>query len=888
MSPLPIDSHLPAIIDALRLHGRVVVVAPPGSGKTTRLPPALLDAAGLLTAPNDRVLLLQPRRVAARAAADRIAEERGARVGDEVGYQIRFERRVGPRTRLHVLTEGILTRRLLVDPELAGVGAVVLDEFHERSIHVDLALALVREVREAVRPDLKIVVMSATLDASRVADYLGGAPILEVAVPTHPVAVRYQPPRDPRAYLDDQVAAAVEPVLSGDRAGDVLVFLPGKGEISRAQRRLAPLADRHGLRVHPLHGSLPIEEQRRALRPAADGRRKVVLATNVAETSLTIDGVTTVIDSGLARFPDHDPARGIDRLTLGKISRASADQRAGRAGRTAPGVCVRLWAERDHRARPEFDTPEVHAADLASTVLTLHAWGYADPAAFPWFDPPTPDRLAAADRLLHLLAALDSGRITDLGRRLLALPLHPRLGRLLLDAAAQGLLDDGATLAALLSERDIRRPERGPRTRAPKDRGPSDLLARLDDLDHGADDFDHNAVDAVLRIRDDLIRIVESSRDARPLPPSPWGEGRGEGASHPRPPHVGSPDIPSPNPQSAIRNPQSDRSALLGRLLLRAYPDRLCRRRAPGSDRARMVGGRGVRQAPESIARDTELFLALELRDDARSPDLQREAAVTLASEVHPEWLQEELPHLLTEARSVRFDPTRGRAIADQTVHFADLLLRSETHGAVDEADAVRLLAEHVSENANEFLRQDESIARWLDRLASVAAWLPDQDWPAPAPDHLADWIRRAVMDLNATTLDALRAAPLLPTLQSYLGFDRQRALDRLAPEAIQVPSGSRIKLAYTPDAAPPVLAVRLQELFGLHDTPRLAEGRVAVVLHLLGPNFRPVQVTSDLRSFWTNTYAQVRKDLRARYPKHAWPEDPWTATPEARGGRRK
>ncbi|GIW85823.1 MAG: ATP-dependent helicase HrpB [Isosphaeraceae bacterium] len=868
MISLPIDAHLPAIVAAVRAAGRVVVVAPPGSGKTTRLPPALLDAAGLLTAPHDQVLVLQPRRVAARAAADRIAAERGTRVGDEVGYQIRFERRVGPRTRLAVITEGILTRRLLVDPELAGVGAVVLDEFHERSIHVDLALGLVREVAETIRPDLKIVVMSATLDARRVADYLGGAPILEVAVPSHPVTVRYQPPADPRARLEDQVAAAVESVLAGDRdGGDVLVFLPGKGEIDRTGRRLAALAERRGVLVLPLHGSLPVEEQRRALVRAE--QRKLVLATNVAETSLTIDGVTTVIDSGLARFADYDPSRGVDRLVLGKISRASAEQRAGRAGRTVPGVCIRLWAERDHRARPEFPTPEIHAVDLAATVLALHAWGYADPAAFAWFDAPAPDRLAAADRLLHGLGALESGRITELGRRLLALPLHPRLGRLLLEAADLGLLRAGATLAALLSERDIRRPARGGRAADRADRGPCDLLARWVELEHGSADLDRAAVAAVIRLRDELIGLVQRS-----------GAGRGRVASGQGGQTATLAEAQGPGVADRVS------AERLGRLLLRAYPDRLCRRRAPGSDRARMVGGRGVRQARESIARETELFLALDVHDESRSADLLREATVTLASSVQPHWLEEELPHLLSTTRRVRFDPARGQAVVEQSVCFADLVLRTETHAVADQAEAVEQLAEHAAEHAETLVRADTAVASWLDRLASVAAWFPDEGWPALTGERLAQWVRQAVVDLRATRWDQLRGEALLPWFRSYLGEDRQRLLDRLAPEAIEVPSGRAVRLVYASDGAPPVLAARLQELFGWHETPKVGGGRVAVVVHLLGPNLRPVQITSDLRSFWTNTYAQVRKDLRARYPKHAWPEDPWTAVAEVRGGR--
>jgi ATP-dependent helicase HrpB len=864
MSPLPIDPLLPELLDALRASRAGVLVAPPGAGKTTRVPPALLRS-GLLDPSHPSVLMLQPRRVAARAAAARIAEENGWAVGREVGYQVRFERRIGPETRLRVATEGVLNRQLLADPFLEGVGAVVLDEFHERSLHTDLALALLREVRESVREDLILVVMSATLDADPVARYLGGCPVLRAEGRSFPVEVEYLPPSDARSPIQDRVRRAAEHAIATgprDGGGDLLVFLPGMEEIRRSSRELEPLARREGLLVLPLHGSLPAEDQDRAIRPA--DRRKLILATNVAETSLTIEGVTTVIDTGLARFASHDPSRGLDRLELGKISRASAAQRAGRAGRTGPGRCLRLWSERDDRGRPEFDEPEIRRVDLCETVLALHAWGQADPARFGWFEPPPAASLAGAERLLEMLGALEGGRITGLGRQLLALPTHPRLGRLLVEAARLGRLREGAAMAALLAEKDlaaVERPGPAPGPRRPASHGRSDLLDRLDRLEEAerarfapglrASGIDPAAARRAAQARDELLRIGRRLE----VPAGPAGHEPGD------------------------EDPEDD----LLRLPLAAYPDRVCRRRPGDAGAGVMVGGRGVRLEPESVVREAELFLALDLRDDRRGGT--REARVRIASEIRADWLEAMFPGAVRLERTVRFDESRGRAIAALAVLYRDLVLLEETHGAVSAEEASSALASTLAERAEAFVREDEAAASLLDRLEFLRRAAPEGDWPAFGPDDLAEVVADAC--IGRRTVDEVRRVPKAPLLLGRLTHALRRALDENAPEALQVPTGNRIRLAYEP-GRPPVLAVRLQELFGLADTPRLAGGRVPVLLHLLGPNYRPVQVTDDLRSFWTTTYHQVRKDLRARYPKHSWPEDPWTARPEAKGGRRR
>ncbi|RUL89284.1 ATP-dependent helicase HrpB [Tautonia sociabilis] len=855
MIPLPIDPRLPEVVDAIRNHRSLVLVAEPGAGKTTRVPPALLDS-GLLGPEHPRVVVLQPRRVAARATATRIAEERGGELGEEVGYLVRFERRVGPRTRLVVATEGVLTRQLLDDPGLAGVGAVVLDEFHERSVHSDLAVALLREVREALRDDLILVVMSATLDAEPVSRFLG-APVLRVEGRTFPVAIEYR--ASDGAPLPDRAAEAVLDVLRGpEDPGDVLVFLPGAEEIRRTARLLEPVSGRGDVVVLPLHGLLPSGEQDRALRPS--DRRKVVLATNIAETSLTIDGIRTVIDGGYARFASSDPSRGLDRLELGRISRASAEQRAGRAGRTAPGRCIRLWSERETRGLAPFDPPEVRRVDLASTVLTLHAWGVADPKRFPWFEAPEPDRIEAAGSLLEQLGAVEpgTGRVTPIGEAMRALPIHPRLSRLLIASQEAGIAELGATAAAMLSEKDLLGRGRDSRGRSPDVHSRSDLLVRIDLLREAEragfspsridPRIDPKAARTVSRVRDDLLRIADR-RPAR----------LGAGAS----------DDPE--------------EALLKALVL-AFPDRVARRRGIGDPSGRMVGGRGVRLDPESVVREGELFLAIDAREDRRGAG-RLELRVRIASAVDPSWLLELFPGAVRREEVVRFDEARGRVVGLAVESYRDLALREAATGSVDSARAAEALADALSPRAEDVFQADEAASRWLSRVGFLRRWLPEAGFPAFDPEELAEALHFAC--LGKRSEEEVRRSSLVPMLQGRLMPEQLRLLDEEAPEAIEVPSGSRHRVSYEGDG-PPVLAVRLQELFGWTETPRLARGRVPVLLHLLGPNFRPVQVTDDLASFWTTTYHQVRKDLRNRYPRHSWPEDPWTAAPEAKGGRRR
>jgi ATP-dependent helicase HrpB len=864
MIRLPVDLIVPSLIESLRHHRSAIVVAPPGTGKTTRIPPAIL-ASGLLHSDRPNLLLLQPRRIAARAAAMRIAEERGWSVGGEVGWIVRFESRVGPGTRLKVLTEGVLNRLIIDDPLLQGVGAVVIDEFHERSVHTDLAVAMLREIRESLREDLILIVMSATIDAQPLARYLRDAPILEVAAQPHAVEVIHRPVPSGKTCDPTSIVTTIEEVIAADRAdevaGHILVFLPGLPEIRRVARALEPIACREGLLVLPLHGSLSAEEQDRALRPSS--RRKLILATNVAETSLTIDGVSTVIDTGLARFASHDAARGIDRLELGKISRASATQRAGRAGRTGPGRCIRLWSERDHAARAAFDTPEIRRIDLSSTLLAIHAWGCSDPARFEWFEPPPAEAIAAGESLLQQLGALASGRITPLGKRMLQIPVHPRLARLVVDGAQAGLLKEAAGLAALLSEKDVLVRDLGiastlPGRLSPTHHGRSDLLERLEILHEAqaggfspalrARGIDTSAARRVAQLRDSLMRSARRAASPAAKPPA-----------------------------------ESVDETLL-QLLLSIYPDRVARRRAVDPTRATLAGGRGLRLSSTSVVRAAPYFLAIELQDDRRSPRGAGEALVHLASAIEPEWLERFFPSEIHERTEVHFDAARGRALETHTRDYRDLPLREESQPLRDPAGASDALAAHLASEAESFVRGDEAAASLLDRILCLRDWCHEHGWPSL--DHAA--LGEIVADACAgrETVDQVRRVPLAPLIRARLSFEQSQALDRLAPEWLVLPSGSRARLRYEP-GRPPILAARLQELFGWTEAPRLGGGRVRVLIHLLGPNFRPVQITDDLGSFWRTTYNQVRKDLRNRYPKHAWPEDPMTAKAEVKGARR-
>jgi ATP-dependent helicase HrpB len=838
---LPIDALLPALADAVRDRPAVVLRASTGAGKTTRVPPALLPLVA------GQIVLLEPRRVAARAAARRIAFELGVELGREVGYQVRFDRVAGAATRILVVTEGILVQMLQRDPFLEGIGAVILDEFHERHLTSDLSLAMTRKVQREARPDLKLVVMSATLDPAPLVAFLDGdAAVLDSPGRQYPVAIHYLERADARGLPTQVKAAILEALASGP--GDLLVFLPGVGEIHRCQEALEGVAREQGLRLLPLYGELPAEQQDAVLLPG--NKRKIVLATNVAESSLTIDGVRLVIDSGQARFLRYDPAYGLDRLELGRISRASAEQRAGRAGRQAPGHCWRLWTEVEQRTLPERDVPEIQRLDLASTALELLAWGESDVRAFAFFE--RPDR-AALDRALALLddlGAREGGHLTPLGRRLAQLPLHPRLARLLLAGHTLGELDGAALIAAMLSERDVVFRPVGQRPVVAAATIPSDLFDRLEAVrQFGRSGYAETALGPV-----DGGRARNALRVGRQLA-----------------------DIavrrlgPEPAPDGA-----ADEAEALSRALLAAWPDRVARRRERHGRRAVMVGGRGVRLAEMSGVHEAELFLAIEI--DGGAAGERSEALVRQASAIEAAWLD---PAQIEHVVEVYFDAGRERVAGRKVVRYRDLAL-SETELAPSAAEASRVLAEAAAERLEQALALDDpAVVAFLARIRSLAGWMPELELPLFEPDEI-----RALLPALAAgrrSFADLRKAPLLEQLESLLDYREREALARYAPARLEVPSGSQMPLLYEPGRNP-VLAVRIQEVFGLAETPRVAGGRVPVVLHLLAPNYRPQQVTQDLASFWRTTYPLVRKELAGRYPKHAWPTDPLTAPPQRKG----
>jgi len=840
--PLPIEPLLPEIVARLRETNRLVLRAAPGAGKTTRVPAALLDA-GL--AGTRSIAVVEPRRIAARAAAEFVARTRSGAVGGEVGYRVRFARKGGAATRLWFLTEGVFGRDLARDPFLEDVGIVVLDEFHERHLQSDLALAVVRELQKSVRPDLRLVVMSATLETERLAGFLGGtAAVVTSEGRAHPVAISYDAGHGLR--LADRVAAAVRGVL--DDPGDVLVFLPGAGEIRRAAAALAPLASQRGIDVVPLHGDQPLDEQAQALRPGP--RRRIVLATNVAETALTVEGVTAVVDSGLARRARFDVRTGLDRLALAPISRSSATQRAGRAGRLGPGRCVRLWTRAEEAGRREHDVPEILRVDLGRTLLELAAWGLRDAAGLAWLDPPPPATFERAGRLLVDLGALDGGgALTDVGRRMLALPVAPRLARMLVEAEDEDALADGALLAALASERDIVRAARafgGAAADFPP--GPSDLVLRMELFEDAARTgfgrdacerlgLDAGAVHAVEHVRRQLARRT----------------GSGGGAS-------------------------ADR---LLRCVLAGFPDRVCRRRETGSPRGVMVGGVGVALAAESVVREAELFVAVDVEGGERGA----EARVRVASAVRREWLEQVFPGSVETARDVHFDDARGRAVARTVTRYRDLVLEERVRTDVEVGDASAALVAAVGADPARAVADHPDVQMLLDRVRFLARAMPELGLPDDPTQLLRDALVAVASGMRS--LAELRQADIGGAMLGLLSHRQRQALEREAPSHWTLPSGRRVPLAYGPDR-PPSVAARIQEVFGLAATPRLAGGRVPMVLELLAPSGRPMQITDDLASFWRTTYAQVRAELRGRYPRHPWPDDPTTATPTSRAKRRR
>jgi len=868
MQTLPIDSLLPEIIESLRRTPNLLIEAPPGSGKTTRVPPALLDS-GL--ARDGEVCVLEPRRLATRMAAQRVAEERGESVGDTTGYQVRFEDVSGTRTRLRYLTEGILTRRLLADPLLSNISVIVLDEFHERHLQADLALALLKRLQRTARPDLRIIAMSATLEAAPVAKYLCECPTLRSEGRRFEVEIEHLARFDERP-LEAQVEAAVRRLISDGLNGDVLVFLPGAAEIRRAAETCAQIAAEAGLIVLPLHGDLPAAEQDRAVRPAE--KRKLMLSTNVAETSVTIEGVVAVIDSGLARIAGHSVWSGLPTLNVARISQASAVQRAGRAGRTRAGLCLRLYTAQDFALRPAFDAPEIERADLAEPALELHAAGIHDVHRFEWFEAPPAHALEAAEDLLKRLRALDAeGKVTATGKRMLRLPLHPRLARLVVEAEARGIADDACLVAALISERDIRANQFSLASRERKRHGAaasgaSDLLELLDLFREAESmnfatqrlremNLDANAVRGVDRVRRQLQRLCAAKKN------SEAGEKRIE--------------------LSFARDSELLIAVLAG------YPDRVARRRAAINEAQNdnrevlLAGGGAAILAPESVVRDAEFLVAVdagERREGNRSSVRGGKIVVRLASAIEPEWLLELFTDAIRETTEALWNAPGERVEIVQRLLYEDLVIDESRAGSVDNvyaAEAARVLSSAALAAGVESFVEREMLDSFLARVEFMRRIFPEANFPALDESDVRAALARLCEGRRsfAELREAVRVGGgLINELRGKLSAEQSRLLAAMAPERVTLAFNRQARVHYEARQTP-WLASRLQDFFGMKDSLKIAGGRVALVLHLLAPNNRAVQVTTDLAGFWTRHYPQVRRELSRRYPRHAWPDDP-------------
>lgn len=802
LPPLPINAILPDVCHALDKDGACVVHAPPGSGKTTRLPLALMDEPWLC---GRKILMLEPRRLATRSAARHMAGLLGESVGKRIGYRTRLDARTSLRTRVQVITEGILTRMLQHDPELSGCGCVIFDEFHERSLQADLGLALSLDVRAALRPDLRLVIMSATLDVKVMASLLGGCRTLSCPGQPHPVETRYL--RMAETFVEDRMAKAIRHALATEH-GDILAFLPGAREIQRTLELLDNPGP--GILFHPLLGALTAREQDQAICPAAPGTRKVVLATAIAETSLTIEGVRVVIDSGLARLPRFDPRGGMSRLITEPASLATIEQRRGRAGRTAPGVCIRVWDQTDEISRKPFPTPEILEADLAPLALDLALWGTPDPAQLSWPTPPPTGNYQTAMSLLNRLCLVDAAnRITPHGRAVAELPLHPRLGHMILTAQAHGLGPTAIRLAAILAEPG-----------------------------------------QVMRGGSDLREIVN------PRTSLPEAVRAGEEQLF----------------RATTTPPGTIRSEVAGLLTALAYPDRIARRQEDGS--YRLTNGRkAVWPGPISLA--SQEFLAIA--------DLDGEAAsarIWQAAPLEREDLERFFGDIMIWENEIRFDPLKDRVVTLRKRMLGSLSVEESPLDAAPEI-LTRALLNGIRDIAR--LPWDEASRDLRDRVRFLRELDPD-GWPDLSDEALLAtlWTWLGPFLPGARSGTDLAKAPLTQALKNLVGWDRLAELDRLAPQCLPVPSGAMRRIDYSPESGP-VLPVKLQEMFGLPTTPTLAGGRHPLLLHLLSPAGRPVQVTRDLASFWKNGYPAVRAKMRGRYPKHPWPEDPTTAPPTAK-----
>lgn len=826
MINLPIDEQIPNILKLLTESSSLVLSASPGAGKTTRLPPALLQIT------NKQVWVLEPRRMAAVAASYRIAEEQRWKVGQEVGFQVRFEDQTSSKTRLIFLTEALLARKILQDPELKDVGIVVLDEFHERSIHIDIALGLLKELQILSRPDLKIVVMSATLNAKPLSDFLETAPVVEVPGKLFELQIIKSKQslslRTDYQFIERVCDSIKSQILSRPKGRDILVFLPGMSEISRVQRALETWVNERDLLLLSLSGTLGLQDQLRALKPAA--QRKIILSTNVAESSVTIDGVDTVIDSGLSRILRKHPKTDFEQLVISRISKASAKQRAGRAARQWPGQCLQLWTTQDELSMPEFELAEIHRTDLTEIVLFLKKWGAQELSSFSWYEKPNSEALQRSETWLEKVGALSGGIITAHGKKLAGIPVHPRIAQILMVADSLGAGALGCNICALLQERDIKT--------SGHHHMESDLLERAEWLESYQNGHAPR----------DLIRSLETiSKSSEQL--KRW----------------------------VSTNRKTELSVeLIGEILLLASPDRLCHRRAPGRRQALMVGGRGVELAENSCVKDAEFFIALDVMELESSKDTQ----IRRATAVSRSLIDKHFSSQFLKVTELNFDERTNNFYIEEFNSLWGVPLE-EPRRRLAKADEV---AEHLPDvfvkKWDTLLLENENLAVWWDR------WLfyeqqRSVESPLWSDEKKNEAFKMACLGENKWS--SVVEKDLVYFFESQIDSKALQDFHRKCPSQIEVPTGNQIRLHYHLDKNPH-LEVRLQELFGMTQTPTVWEGKILVTLHLLGPNYRPVQMTSDLASFWKNTYSDVKKELKSHYPKHSWPEDPLTAPAVARG----
>jgi ATP-dependent helicase HrpB len=825
LSSVPIDEFLIEACQLLRTNSSLILTAEPGAGKTTRLPPALLAHMP------KKILVLEPRRIAAVSASARIAEENAWTLGGpEVGYQVRFDNKTSKDTRLIFLTEALLVRKMLVEPELKDVSCVILDEFHERSLHTDVAIALLKELQELSRPDLKIVVMSATLETTRLASYLQTKAVLKVPGKTFPLETHFEN----KALLlrtgpefTDRISALTLTALYQQKAGDILVFLPGRGEIERLGERLrAKLQET--VAIVGLHGSLSLEEQRRALLPQ-NGKRKIILSTNVAESSLTVQGVQTVVDSGLARVNQIHPKTGFESLDLQRVSKASATQRAGRAARTGPGAVYRAWSPHDELSMKDFETPEIFRSELSETVLLLAALGLRKPEQVSWFESPNGAALKTAVQFLQSIGATTlDGALTPLGARMRRLPLHPRLAKLLLMSEDQGLTELGAELATLLSER------------AP---AATNAHGQENDLQDAWELWrrDPSRFRPLEKTKQQLLQTLTDTKKNREPTFADW--------------------VPE--------------------ILLQIYPDRLCRRRRPQDPQGKMVGGRGVKLHPSSSVKQSEYFLALDLVEGSSSSETTVHQAVGLPLAL----IEKEIFPRALKAPRIEWNEDNQQFQFVQSLAWNGLEIGAETRRPAKPEEIKDQLSKLASDRWNDLLQENEALQFWVRRLEFLMRLDPSLESrpQSPIPGLREDKFHEALemACYGESSLKAVAAKDLVQSFENALPAATRGRLEKDCPSSWIVPSGSRMKIQYSQEQGP-FCEVRLQELFGLKEGPTVAGQKLT--LFLLGPNYRPVQVTRDLSSFWRNGYGEVRKELKSRYPKHSWPENPLEAMPVAKG----